>query len=122
MDMKLDENLGESIAAILRAAGHDVATVASQGLTGSADEPLLRICTEEKRALVTLDMDFSNPIRYPPNESWGIAVLRLPTPMSLADLHEVARTLVIGLEQNDLTGKLWTVQPGRLREYQPKRD
>ena len=37
MKIKLDENLPASATAILRAAGHDVDTVVSEGLTGAPD-------------------------------------------------------------------------------------
>jgi len=36
--LKLDENLGRACADLLRAAGHDVTTVATQGLCSAPDE------------------------------------------------------------------------------------
>jgi hypothetical protein len=39
---------------------HDVATVLGQGLGASSDDDLLEFCGSEGRALVTLDLDFSN--------------------------------------------------------------
>jgi predicted nuclease of predicted toxin-antitoxin system len=52
---KLDENLSRRAADLIRAAGHDAVTVASQGLRGAADETLFEVCMRESRALVTLD-------------------------------------------------------------------
>ena len=63
MNLKLDENLGATAAALFRAAGHDARTVRGE-----------RRC----------------------------------------------RTLIAGLAKGDIAGKLWIVQPGRLREYRPE--
>ena len=77
MKIKLDENLGEAGASFLKAAGCDVATVAEQRLLSAPDADIVRACTAEQRCLVTLDKDFSDPVRYPPRESAGIIVVRL---------------------------------------------
>lgn len=78
MKLKLDENLGASVCQLMRAAGHDVATVPEQGLCSTSDADLIAHCRREKRALVTLDLDFGNPLVFHPPDYSGIAVLRLP--------------------------------------------
>jgi hypothetical protein len=47
-----------------------------------------------------------------------MAVLRLPYQPSQADLLDACRTLAIAVTGADITGKLWVVQRGRIREYQ----
>ena len=37
------------------------------------------------------------------------------------DLLLACRTLIAALAQETITGKLWTVQRGRIREYRPDR-
>jgi hypothetical protein len=122
MKLKLDENLGRRGADLFQAAGHDVATVAGQGLSSASDDRLADVCRGESRCLVTLDLDFSNPFLYPPWESAGIAVLRLPPKPSADDLRQLCRLLCMALRQGDIRGKLWIIQPGRIREYRPDRD
>ena len=122
MKLKLDENLGERGADIFRAAGHEVTTVPQQQLTSAPDQQLIAACHRAQRCLVTLDLDFSNPLRYPPWNYSGIAVLRLPPKTTDQDLFAACHTLIDGLSRADITGKLWILQRGRIREYQPDRD
>ncbi len=60
---------------MIAAAGHDVASVADQGLEGSLDGDLLEYCRAEGRCLVTLDLDFATPLVFLPSRYPGIAVL-----------------------------------------------
>ena len=118
MKIKLDENLGTRGAAILRAAGHRVTTVAEEGLTSATDAELVQVCRLDRKCLVTLDLDFGNPLQFAPSRFFGIAVLRLPRRATDNDLLEVVHTLAAGLAGNAIEGKLWIVQRGHIREYQ----
>ena len=122
MKLKLDENLGLREAQLFRQAGHEVATVAEQGLSGAADGALVAACTGESRCLVTLDLDFANPLLFDPRRYAGIVVLRLPPHPTLTHLHDAIRTLVAHLRTATPAKKLWIVQIGRVREYQPPDD
>jgi predicted nuclease of predicted toxin-antitoxin system len=120
--VKLDENLGERGRQMLADAGHDVATVAEQGLTSAADSTLLGVCSQEKRCLVTLDLDFSNPFVFSPEDYTGIAVIRLPRQPTPVDLYQAVTTLVSALERGSIEGKLWIIERHRVREYLPEDD
>src|SRR3954447_24239138 len=76
MRIKLDENLGGRGRELFTAAGHEVATVGDQGLAGAVDRRVIEVCGAERRCLVTLDLDFSNPFVFLPERYAGIAVLR----------------------------------------------
>jgi predicted nuclease of predicted toxin-antitoxin system len=93
MKFKLDENLGGTAARFLEDAGCDVSTVRLQNLWGTADRNLIEVCASEGRCLVTLDLDFSNPLQFPPEHYAGIIVLRLPKQPSGEDIINCLRTL-----------------------------
>jgi len=121
MKLKLDETLGHRSADLFQLAGHDVEMVQGEGLSGASDADIIAACQREERCLITLDSDFGNPLVFKPWEYSGIAVLHLPSKPSPDDLRLACLTLVHGLEQSNISGKLWSVQRGRVREYQPDR-
>ena len=119
MKFKLDENLGASAVQLFREFGHDALTVRDQRLAGISDPQLLNVCRDEQRALVTLDVDFANPLIFNPQQHHGIAVLRLPPRVQMPHMLTAVRTLLLALQNQSLDHKLWIVELGRIREYQP---
>jgi predicted nuclease of predicted toxin-antitoxin system len=120
MKLKLDENLGRSSEAAFSGAGHEVETVAGERLSGAPDRTVYGRCIEEQRALVTLDMDFANVLAFPPDVTAGLIVLRVGgriTPDSIEELVDEAAQL---LAAEPVTGRLWIVEPGRVRVHVPR--
>ncbi len=118
MKLKLDENFDTRLAPALAAEGFDVDTVLGEGLSASSDEKIYATCKAIGRTLVTLDLDFSNPIHFPPANTEGIIVVRPPQallPMIRATLWSVLPEL----KNRSAKGKLWIVEPGRIREHDP---
>jgi predicted nuclease of predicted toxin-antitoxin system len=119
MKLKLDENFGRRCIDILNNAGHDVATVTTQQMSGATDEAVIQTCHSESRCLVTLDLDFSNPLRFLPADYSGIAVIRLSGRARYSELLTAVNTFAKALETEPITGKLWIVEIGRIRIYRP---
>jgi len=90
--VKLDEHVPDSVATILRAAGHDVALARDQQLAGMSDERLLAVAAAEGRVLISFDRGFANVIQHPPDKTAGIVVIRLGE-QTLPRIRQVARTL-----------------------------
>ena len=80
MRIKLDENLPVRIAEALTDLGHDVDTVASEGLTGRSDSEVWHGSQDAKRFLVTQDLDFSDIRKFTPGTHGGILLMRLREP------------------------------------------
>ena len=122
MKVKLDENLGTAGAEFLTTAGFDIVTVIQQQLTSAPDENVARVCAAEDRCLVTLDKDFSDPLRYPPKDCAGIVVVRLPGRFQLALLERALGLVVEAAKHRDVRGHLWIAEVDRVREYQERTD
>jgi predicted nuclease of predicted toxin-antitoxin system len=115
--VKLDENLGRRALKQFQAAGHDVTSVPGQRLCSAPDHALISICGAEGRCLVSLDLDFANPLVFKPDQYAGIAVLRLPAKPTPDDLDAAVATLLAEMGKRTIHGKLWIVAPGRIRQY-----
>ncbi|MBI2440442.1 MAG: DUF5615 family PIN-like protein [Lentisphaerae bacterium] len=122
MKFKLDENFGQRTIELFHAAGHDARTVFDEKLSGVPDYQLFEVACAESRCLITLDMDFSDPLRFRPAPSAGIVIIRLPINPSLALLTVMIRQFLRALEAQSPARALWVVEPGRIRVHQHEAD
>ncbi len=60
MKVKLDENIPVRFPGDLAILGHDVDTVASEGLKGKPDSDVWSVARRDERLLITQDLDFSD--------------------------------------------------------------
>lgn len=114
MRFKLDENLPVRAAEALRAAGHDVVALLDQLAAGAQDTTVAQLVRDERRALITQDLDFADIRAYPPSDYHGIVVLRPRSSSANETLRLVAR-LVLAVEQEPLERRLWIVDEHRIR-------
>jgi predicted nuclease of predicted toxin-antitoxin system len=98
----------------LRQAGHDALTVANQQLAGQPDVRVAHVCRAEGRALLTLDLDFSDIRVYPPSDYSGIIVLR-PSVQTITNIRRLAGQVLAALPTEPLVGHLWIVDEGQIR-------
>lgn len=118
MKFKLDENFGTRTQQLFYDAGHDVQTVRDQRLQSCSDYHLYEICCAEQRCLVTLDLDFSDVTRFPPDKADGIVVIRIPRNPTLSLLEQLIHQFLQSLTQMSVEKKLWIVEIGRIRVHQ----
>jgi predicted nuclease of predicted toxin-antitoxin system len=122
MKFKLDENFGTRTLHLFQEQGYDVQTVQMEGLQGSPDTHLFEVCREEQRCLVTLDLDFSDVVRFPPSQTSGIVVIRVPRNPSLALLERMVRQFLQALTHTPVERHLWIVELTRIRIHEPECD
>ena len=114
MKFKFDENLPSDLGALLRADGHDAHSVLDENLRGAADPSIARVCQDELRILITLDLDFAHIKNYPPQDYPGIIVLRLARQDRDTVLAMIPRVLTL-LRTEPIAQRLWIVDDNRTR-------
>lgn len=80
MKLKLDENMPARLARVFAQHGHDVETVAEEGLAGHPDSEVWEAAKSEGRMLVTQDLDFSDIRRFESGTHPGLVLVRLRAP------------------------------------------
>ena len=114
MQFKIDENLHSEAAELLRQHGHNAVRVFDQRLRGHADVHIASVCQQESRAIVTLDLDFSDIRDYPPKGYHGIIVLRLNDQNRASVLAVLGRIIPL-FDTEPLAGRLWIVDEHQVR-------
>lgn len=114
MKIKLDENLPQALANMLRSAGIDVSTVPEEGLSGAADELVIKTASAEGRLLMTFDADFGDVRAFPPGTHAGIVVFSLQDQRWVA-LKGPVEALLASKVLDRLRGGLAIVDEDRVR-------
>ncbi|MBI4574858.1 MAG: DUF5615 family PIN-like protein [Planctomycetes bacterium] len=121
MRFKLDENFDLRLIPLVAEGGHDVDTVLHERMLGRPDETIYEACLRTRRTLVTLDLDCWNAFLFPPDPTAGIVVVRPPRAIPPLIRTTLASALP-ALKARDLTGRLWIVEPARIRVYDPREE
>ena len=114
MRFKVDENLPVDVADLLRQQHDDAMTILEQRMAGQPDEVVAQVCRQECRVLITLDLDFADIRRYPPENNAGIIVLR-PANQGISAVLRLMRRALPLLGKEPLRGALWIVDEQRVR-------
>jgi predicted nuclease of predicted toxin-antitoxin system len=118
---KIDENLPPEASILLRKSGHDSLTVWDQGLQGRPDTHIATVCQEERRILITLDLDFADIRTYPPNQYCGLIVMRLSN-QSRTHVLRILQGLLPILKHETVEGRLWIVGDTAVRIHGEKEE
>ena len=89
MKVKLHENIPSRLVGVLAKLGHQVDTVASEGLKGRPDGEVWNAAQQAARFLVTQDLDFSDVRRFKPGTHAGLLLVRLREPGANALLNRI---------------------------------
>jgi predicted nuclease of predicted toxin-antitoxin system len=116
----LDANMPRSAVSALTTIGHEVEFCRDIGMANERDEAIAAHAQQTKAILVTRDLDFADVRRYPPEQYFGIVVIRLPDDAIASD---IANVLVRFAGDSDfaanLSGRLAVVDQNRVRFRPP---
>jgi len=112
---KLDENIPFILKKVIESTGnHQVDSVFHQKLRGISDKELSNHCLKEKRILITLDNDFSNPSVFPKGSYYGIIIVRSKTQgkKAVKGLFEI---FLSNYSLNDVVNKIIIIEPNQIK-------
>jgi predicted nuclease of predicted toxin-antitoxin system len=118
MKVKLDENIPNRLADELAALGHDVDTVASEGLKGKPDSDVWQASRRDDRFLITQDFDFSDVRKFKPGTHAGLLLVRLRAPGANALVRRI-RAAVREEGLDSLSGCFVVLTDRKLRIRRP---
>jgi predicted nuclease of predicted toxin-antitoxin system len=114
MTLLLDAGAPRRYLHLLREWGYPVELSVAHIPHDAPDSDVIDLASTLNAALLTVDMDFSNILEYPPSKYKGIIVLRYQP----ADEHQIDAALKVMLDDlyaEGLMGYLVIVSPGRYR-------
>ena len=118
--VKFDEDLSPMVAAPMRAAGVQVATVVGQGWSGLKDEDLWTRVVAEGFFFVTADKGFADIRSRPPGDHPGILLLR-PNRESVLDFRAIVEAVMAEHNLDSLCGTIAVATPRGIRIRRPRR-
>lgn len=111
----IDEALPRSLSKRLVAAGIHAVDARDIGLGGKSDDEVFSYAQAQGLALVTLDLDFSNILRFPPQSHHGIFVARFPDQISKETLLRSIVEAIRSVADEDVPRTLIIIEPGAIR-------
>lgn len=113
MRFLVDANLPTNVSEALQSDGHDIRDVRSVS-PPLRDEDIYQQAKAEGRILLTRDLDFSNMLRYPPEETAGLVVCRVGD-MTAGEIGALLRDFARAHAAEELTDALVILEPFRTR-------
>ena len=105
MKFLADENIFPQVIIYLRKLSHDVKGIQESGLSQTTDDEIIDIATKEERTIITFDKHFGDILRYPPQNSSGIILIRIHPPL-LEDIFYALNNLFKNYHANSFKGRL----------------
>ena len=113
MRFLVDENLPFGIIEFLSSLDHDVFDVAVSNLRGSSDQVLWTKAAEEKRIIITRDLDY--PIVGLRPAPFGVMLIRVPSTFRADQITDTFKKSINKLDLELVENKVVVISPGKIR-------
>jgi predicted nuclease of predicted toxin-antitoxin system len=115
MHIKVDEDLPQAVAQLLRQRSYECSTVSEQGMGGWKDPRLWAAVQGHEYFFITADKGFGDIRRYPPGTHGGVLLLR-PSEDGIRPLVELTELVLLNVSSLEaLRGLLTVASPQGLR-------
>ena len=112
----IDENLPRIVGGVFKLSGFVVEHVGSNpSLRQKSDEAIFDYAVEQKSVIVTRDLGFANPTKFPLHKIMGLVIIRFPNEVRIATLCKEIERLVDAFEEKDFHN-LIIIEPGSVRK------
>lgn len=115
MRFLIDEDLPRSLVNLFQQYGHEAFHVRDVGLRAAPDEEIAAYAQRNNLCLISGDLGFADVRNYPPDAYSGIVVLRLPSAVSAAQIHQLIRSWLESEWIDQCEGNLTILEPTRVR-------
>lgn len=111
-----DQCVHTDVVEALRKMEVEVERAIDKELEEAPDEEIFKYILKTSQILLTFDRDFGNIIRFDIESSRGVVVIYIER-MSRARIIERTVKFFKEIEENELRGKLFIVEPERIRAW-----
>ena len=111
----VDADLPRSTAQTLAGAGHSARHVNEVGPGSASDREIFEHAQQSSAVLVTRDLDFTDPLRFPERTHHGLIIVRVREILPPADVNQMLIGTVSGLRDDEFKNAIIIVEPNRFR-------
>jgi len=84
-------------------------------LRGKSDEEIISFAKKSRAVLFSADWGFTNILKFPPKDYFGIVILSFPNEVSDVFLVREIRRTLMKIPRKDFKGRLIILEPGKIR-------
>ncbi len=114
MKFLLDANIPYSLKEVFP-TGYNVFHVRDLNLANAQDQEIADWAKKNKAVIVSRDLDFANINIFPPENYYGIVILRLPYFYNAQSIKRVFLNFISKIEKSEIPKSTIIVEEGRLR-------
>lgn len=115
MNFLVDADLPRSTAQALADAGHSAFHVGDIGLGSASDRAIFDHAQQSSAVLVTRDLDFTDPLRFPERTHHGLVIIRIRETLPPATANQLLISAVGSLHDDEFGNAIIVVEENRFR-------
>jgi predicted nuclease of predicted toxin-antitoxin system len=111
----IDEDMPRSAAKTLITNGFEALDIRDYGLRGKNDDEVFKFAQTNRAVFLTGNLGFGNLLHFPVGTHSGILIAHFPNEISPSELNNQIIKAVLDLKEDDYSGNLIIIEPGKLR-------